>query len=173
MSMMILSEIAELKRMPELAQKIRSFRPTPDPLVEEQKKLEIEKLRLEVRKLASEVEKNEAMAEKARAEADLAKLNFVEQESGTKHERDLEKQQGQAEGNKELEVTKAFLKTRKPEESEPDVEAAVGYAELTKPRTRIGVNSAPEPVDFMPAPAELVEVAPEMGGPTPALEPVI
>lgn len=165
MSMLILAEIADLKRMPELAQKIRAFRPTPDPLVEEQKKLEIEKLRLEVRKLQSEVELNEAKAKKALSEADLADLDYVEQEGGTKHERALELQQGQAEGNKELEVTKALLKPKKMEESDPDIEAAVGYAELTKPRSRIGANEPAQPVDFVAPEAELVEAAPEMGGP--------
>lgn len=171
MSMLILAEIAELKRMPELAQKIRSFKPTPDPLVEEQKKLEIEKLRLEVRELQSKVELNEAKAQEARAKADQATLDFVEQETGTKHERELEKQQGQAEGNKELEVTKALLKPRKDGESTPDIEGAVGFNELTKGRTRIGVGSEPEPVDFVAPPAELVEPAPVVE-PLP-LEPVI
>jgi hypothetical protein len=169
MTMMILSEIAELKRMPELAQRIRTFQPPVDPLNEERKKLEIEELRLKVAKLQSEVELNDAKAAEARAKAEQADLDYVEQETGTKHERDLEKQQGQAEGNKELAVTKAFLGKLKPDETGPDVESAIGYNELTKPKRRTGESNSVEPVDFEPIPDELVPVDPEMVGPDPSM----
>jgi hypothetical protein len=164
-TILILGDIAELKRMPELAHKIRSYKPEPDPMAQKLKELEVKKVELEIAKLQSEAEYNKARAEKARAEADLANLNFVEQEGGTKHARDMEKQQGQAEGNKELEVTKAFLKPRKPEERDPDIEAAVGYNELTNDMSRNSVNSPPEPVDFVPPEADLVEEGLGYGGP--------
>lgn len=131
MTRMILADIAELKRMPDLAARIRAFTPQPDPIMEEMKKLQLEELRLKVNKLRSEAELNDAKTAKTEAETDQANLDFVEQETGTKHLRDMDKQQGQAEGNKELEVTKALLKSRKPEESKPEIEAAVGYNALT------------------------------------------
>lgn len=165
MTTLILSEIAELKRMPELADKIRKFQPTPDPLMEEQRKLEIEKLREEIAVLRADRELKEAKAREANAKAEQADLDFVEQETGTKHERDLERQKSQAEGNKELEVTKALLKSRKPEEKDPDIEAALGYNELTKGRNRIGGNTETETVDFVDPTAELVEAEPAMPGP--------
>jgi hypothetical protein len=164
-TILILAEIAELKRMPELAEKIRRYKPEPDPLVQKAKELELKKLELEIEKLQSEADYNKARAKKAEAEADLANLNFVEQEGGTKHARDLEKQQGQAEGNKELEVTKAMLKSKKPEESNPDIEGAVGYNALTNNMSTNSVNSRPEPVDFVPPDAELVEEGLGYGGP--------
>ena len=131
MSRMILAEIAELKRMPALAQKIRTYQPQPDPIQEETRKLELEKLRMEVAKLQSESELKQAQAQKALAEADQADLDFVEQETGTKHARDMEKQSAQARANQDLEVTKGLLATAKPDEAKPDITAAVGFNALT------------------------------------------
>lgn len=131
MSRIILSEIADLKRMPGLAQRIRTFQPQPDPLAERLKELEILKAEMEIEKLKSEVDRNKAAAMKAKAEADLTDLDFVEQETGTKHARDMDRIGGQARVNQDLEVTKALLKTVKPEERKPDVAAAVGFNRLT------------------------------------------
>ena len=63
--------------------------------------------------------------------ADRADLDFVEQESGTKHARDLQKQGQQARSNQDLAVTKALVTPRKEGEREPDVAAAIGYNELS------------------------------------------
>lgn len=144
-TLMILSEIARLKRMPDLAKKIASFQPQPDPLVQEKLKLEVEELRLKVEKLRSEINLNEAKAAEAKAKADLADLDFVEQETGTKHARDLQKQQGQSRGNQNLQVTKALTTPRKEGESAPDIEAAVGFNEISE---QLGQVSSPRPVDF-------------------------
>lgn len=134
-SMMILADICDLKRMPALAERLRRFKPTPDPLVEKAKELEVLKLQKEIEKLQSEIEKNQAETEKKFNEADKINLDIVEQETGTKHERDMEKQKGQAEGNQNLEVTKSLLKARKlanGAESRPDIEAAIGWNEMSK-----------------------------------------
>jgi hypothetical protein len=131
--MMILAEIAELKRMPALAEKLRTFRPQPTPEQQELAKLEVEKARKEVEKLDSEIQLNLAKAEREKAEKDMANLNFVEQESGTNHAREMEKQAGQAKGNMDLEVTKALTKPRKlanGSESKPNIEAAVGFKSI-------------------------------------------
>lgn len=125
--MMILAEIADLKRMPALAEKIRSFQPQPDPLEQEKKQLEIEKLRAEIEEIRSKAMENQADAKKTASEADLKDLDYLEQESGTKHERELQKQGAQANANMDLEVTKALLNPGKPEERKPDVEAALGF----------------------------------------------
>ena len=44
----------------------------------------------------------------------------------------MEAMKGQAQGNQDLEVTKSLLKPRKKEETRPDVEAAIGYGELSR-----------------------------------------
>lgn len=134
----ILAEMCDLKRMPHLAEKIRNFEPEPDPLQQKLQELEIAKLEAEIMKIRSESIENEADAAKKRSEADRNNLDFVEQETGTHHARELEKSQAQARGNQELEVTKALLKPRKPEERGPDVEAAIGYNALTDRKDDVG-----------------------------------
>jgi len=116
MSQMILVDIARLRKMPELAKKLEEYQPQPDPIQQEMQQLEIEKLRAEIDKIRSEAVENLAGAEadnaKARhtsAQADKTDLDFVEQETGTTQERELQKSQGQAEGNMKLEVVKAAL----------------------------------------------------------------
>ena len=144
---MILAEITRLKRMPELSHAIMAFQPKPDPLVEQLKQLQVQKEAKEIEKLQSEIDLNKARAEKEETEAEQNVLETVEQETGTKHARDMEKMAGQAMGNQALEVTKALLKPRKPLESKPDIEAAIGYNEISKvmadPRTGETATTSP------------------------------
>ena len=135
MVQMILADIADLKRMPALAERIRRYQPQPDPLVEKAKELEIIKLEKEIEEIVARTEQLKADAQKKLAEADHKNLEVVEQETGTKHERDMEKQKGQAEGNQNMLITKALLDKRKNfdgSESRPDVEAAIGWNEMSK-----------------------------------------
>lgn len=125
--LMILAEIAELKRMPALARKIRNFQPQPSPEQQQLQQLEIEKAQMEVEKLKSEIRLNDAKAEQALANKDKTDLDYVEQETGTKHARELEKQTAQSQGNQNLQVTKALTATQKEGEQRPDVEAAIGF----------------------------------------------
>lgn len=112
-TLLVLSEIAELKRMPALAHKLKTYQPPP-PSEEEQEmmQLDLEAKRLEVEKLRSEVEFNNARAAKALAEADATDLDYLNTESGVKHERELEKMQAQAEGNMKRDVLKSALDGR-------------------------------------------------------------
>ena len=118
----VLGEIADLKRMPHLAQQIRDYQPQPDPFAEEMKKMEI------AEKQAA-IEYDKARTEQARAQA--AKIfNEIENDvSGLNHEREIEKQGAQARGNRDLEVTKAILKGETPPQN---IEAGVGYNALTE-----------------------------------------
>jgi hypothetical protein len=161
-TLMILSEIARLSKLPELAEKIAKFQPQPDPLAQEMQKLQIEELRFKVKKLMSEAELNDAKTDKTEAETDAVNLGFVEQETGTTHAREMEKQRGQAQGNMDLEVTKALLKTRKPEEKDGDVEAAIGYSRIANKQDNDS-NVAP-PVQAIPAPAASALPVDDIGG---------
>ena len=114
---MIRAEIARLRKMPELARKIESFEPTPDPLMQEKAQLEIALLKAQIAKEESQTQENLAEAEldKARAhkllaETDKSTLDFVEQESGVTQERELQRAKAQAEGNKELKILDSVLK---------------------------------------------------------------
>ena len=73
---------------------------------------QLQKLQAELNKLQTEAEYNRARAKLAAAQADKVDLDYVEQETGTQHEREMDKQQAQARGNQALEVTKALAKSR-------------------------------------------------------------
>lgn len=131
MRRMILAEIAELKRMPEFAHRIRTYKPEPDPFQEMIKQLELKKMNLEIKKLDSEIALNQAKAAEAGQKADKTNLDVVEQETGTTHVRRMEEMQAQAQGNQDLEVTKAIIKPRKPDETKPGIEEAIGFNALS------------------------------------------
>ncbi|UCR75499.1 portal protein [Alcaligenes phage vB_Af_QDWS595] len=131
-TMQILAEIADLKRMPDLAEKLRRWLPEPSPEEQELMQLEIEQKKAEIEKIRSEIEFNKARAAKELADADKANLDFVEQETGTKHARDMEKQKAQSEGNQNLQVTKALTTPMKEGDTSPNISAAIGYNELSK-----------------------------------------
>lgn len=150
---MILAEIAELKRMPELAKKIRNYKPQPDPMQQELMELELQAKQKEIEKIDSEISLNKARAQAAITMADKTDLDTIEQETGTKHARAIEMAQAQATGNRESEVTKALLKPRKEGESEPDIEAAVGFNNIAK--------AANDPRNKNTTPMALPMVAPD------------
>ena len=115
-ALLIMKEIAELRKMPALAKRIEEFEPTPDPVQQEIQQLELQKLKKEIMKLDSEAAENYAEAELDRAKAgeagseqNLKDLEFVEKESGVTQARDLERQGAQAEAQEGLEVTKSIL----------------------------------------------------------------
>lgn len=161
-SIMILAEIAELKRMPDLAEQLRNWRPQPDPIQQEIQQLQLEKAKLELEELKSKIAVNLAKEKEIMAEADKKNLDFVEQESGTKHARDLEKQKAQSEGNADLLVTKALTQPRKEGERDPDIAAAIGFNQInnklgrspqfeltgSQPQLNLGVNQFPTDLSF-------------------------
>lgn len=117
MSQMILADIARLRKMPDLAKRIEEYRPQVDPLVQRQRELEIALQEVNLQKERSEIELNQAkiQSELAKAkhynsQADLKDLDFVEQESGVKQERDLEKQGAQARAQAGMKVLEHKLK---------------------------------------------------------------
>ena len=143
---LILVKIAKLKRMPDLAHAIEQFTPQPDPLTQRKLEAEVAKLEEEVKKLRAATQLDGAKTEKTMAEADLIDLDKTEQETGTKHERELEQQRAQATGNQDLEVTKALLKPKKNadgSESKPDIESAIGYKSI-QPRLNQNQTGRPD-----------------------------
>lgn len=127
----LMASIAELKRMPELAHELRTFKPEPDPVEEQLKQLAVQKAQLENEEIQSKIELNRAQAKKASSDGDLKNLDYLEQESGTKHARDMEKQKAQSQGNQNLQITKALTTPTKEGETTPNISAAVGYNALT------------------------------------------
>ena len=114
---MIRAEIARLRKMPELAKRIEEYEPQPDPLQQQIQMLEIEKLKAEIQKINSEAAENmaeagldEAKTRNEHSAADQSDLNFVEQESGVTHGREVETNQAQADANLEKSIVEHALK---------------------------------------------------------------
>ena len=59
---MIMAEIARLHKMPALEKAIKEWQPQPDPVAEQMRQLELQRLMLENQKLQSEIERNNARA---------------------------------------------------------------------------------------------------------------
>ena len=137
-SMMILSEIARLKRMPDLAHTLANWQPQPDPFQQQMQELELQKLQAEVAEIQAKTMEAQARARKASAEADAVDLDYVEQETGTKHARDVEKIRAQATGNQDLEVTKALTKPLKEGERRGNIDAALGFNLISQNKDNAG-----------------------------------
>jgi len=111
----ILGKIARLKKMPELAKRIEEYKPEPDPMQEEIKKLQVDLLRAQVANEQAKGTENQADTVAKYADADLTKaktvteqsksralesgsdmtdLQFLQEQEGTKHNqtKELEKQ---------------------------------------------------------------------------------
>jgi hypothetical protein len=162
--LMILAEIARLKRLPELAERIKNFVPQKDPLAEAKLKLEVEELQQKVKKLRAETELAEAKAAEARANAEQKEIDTAEQATGIKHTREMEKQRGQAEGNIDLEITKSLAKPKKEGEQNGDIEAAIGFSQLANRRDHEDNVSTAAPV------APIAPAIPEISAATPTSE---
>ena len=102
---MILVEIAKLRKMPELAQAMKDFKPQPDPLAERKAQLEIELLQAKIENERAKAQENQtditykqsrtaheyAKAKKVASETDLKNLDYLEQSMGVTQKRELEK----------------------------------------------------------------------------------
>lgn len=111
-SNIILAEIARLRNMPDLAKQIEDYKPEPDPMQEQLQQLEMQKLEAEIQLLQaqaaeagakSQVQGAKVAVEQARAEdmgSNAAKksLDFMNEQDGTKHERELEKERVKHQG---------------------------------------------------------------------------
>ena len=109
----LLSEQAELKKMPGLAKKIMEYQPQPDPLEQKKRELEVQKLEAEIAERQSRAAENQvdmrlkeadtvltqAKARALHSEADLKDLDFTDKSTGVSHAREMEKQQNQVAGD--------------------------------------------------------------------------
>lgn len=114
---LILSDIARLRRMPDLAKKIEDYQPQPDPMDEYLKELEIKIKEAELEKIRSETYRNlndasqkAAKADNIAADTDNKASDFVENISGQKHAKDLERIGEQARSQGQLKVLEHELK---------------------------------------------------------------
>lgn len=123
---LIMTELARLKKMPDLAKQIEAFEPQPDPMQQKMQELAMAKLEYEIAELQANTEKlrsqamldmakagtEEAKAQQIRSDADLKDLDFVEQESGVKQARELEKMSQQAKAQTVMHIAKEKAKAQ-------------------------------------------------------------
>jgi hypothetical protein len=128
--MLLLANIAKLKKMPELAEKLLTYKPEPDPIQQELAQLEVEKAKAELLVRQTEAALNQAKTAEIAGNAQQRQLDHDEQRYGVKHNREMEKQQAQARGNQALQVTKALTAGEV-----PDIEAAIGYNAISEQLT--------------------------------------
>ena len=121
LNQMMLSEIFELRKMPDLAKQVREYKAEPDPMAQKMQELEIAKLEAEIEMMKAEAMERQAKAqvqmakvstEQARADnlqsdADNKVLDFMERDGGMKHQHDLDKQAMINQGNLEREQLRA------------------------------------------------------------------
>lgn len=145
-SQMILADLARLRNMPALAHKIQTFTPQPDPMAEQMKQLELQQAQLALQETQQKIATDKAQEQYyyARAQdtsnaADQKNLAFVEQENGTTHARDMEKQAAQAEANQNLAVTKGLLQRQPASGDQPaqgpddtHIAQAIGFNQLSR-----------------------------------------
>lgn len=136
----IMAEIMELKRMPELAQNVRSYQPQPDPMQVKMQELQITLLEAQIETERSKAAKNNADAENTALDTEL-------EVDGTKHQRTVEQQGAQARGNRDLEITKGFIKGEAPSQN---IEAAVGFNKLTEQSDAQQAKPIREPAPYTP-----------------------
>ena len=122
----LLSKIATLRKIPDLAKQIEEFQPQPDPVAQEKAMLEVELLKAQIANEYAKAEENAVDVElkSARAQNELAKagktssekdkldLDFVEQAGGLKHERELESQIIGAQAKSQLNNSKQLTTTK-------------------------------------------------------------
>lgn len=128
----ILAQIAKLYKMPELENDIKNYEPQPDPVEQKKRELEVAELEYEIALTQAKTAKTNAETEKILAEADSIDVETENNASGVSHAREMEKQSEQARGNQDLAITKSLTAPRKEGETEPDIEAAFGFNELSK-----------------------------------------
>lgn len=139
MFMLILSKIAKLKKLPDLAKQLADWEPTPDPLSERRAELELMKLEAEIEYQRSLTQLNIANAQRAMSDAgnkevDAAKkqMDMYEQGSGIAHQRAMEHAKAQARANQDLQITKALTSSSKLNELPPNIDEAIMFREYTR-----------------------------------------
>ncbi len=118
LTQVILADIARLRKMPDLAKSIETYKPTPDPYQQMLKQLELEKAKADIMERQAVAQERIAQAQLNMAKAgtegikqgniqsqtDINNLDLIEQESGVKQERELQKSSAQAEANMKLKL---------------------------------------------------------------------
>ena len=119
---LILSKIADLRKLPDLAKAFAEYQPQPDPLAQQRAQLENALIeaqvynehakgaenQVDVRLKDAKTQTELAKARSLHSGADKADLDYLEQASGLKQERELEKQALGQQGKTQTELAKSW-----------------------------------------------------------------
>jgi len=111
---MILTEIARLRKMPELAHKLLNYQPQPDPMQQKMQELQMQLLQSEIQLNLSQANENGSKANLAatkigteqvkqghvQSQTDKNNLEFLQSQNGVKHQQSMELEE--AKGNTQL-----------------------------------------------------------------------
>ncbi len=113
---LILSEVADLRKMPLLSKMIKEFEPKPDPVAQKDKELdlmikqaEVAKINAETQKILAEASLSGYKATNTQADTDQKNLDYINEESGITHARELDKLDQQANAQAQTKVVEAAL----------------------------------------------------------------
>lgn len=147
LTQILLSEVAHLQNMPQLASAISNYQPAPNPLqdIEMQKaQLELQKLQLEMQRMQADtqaieaeiqaqqagVQKTIASSKLIEAQARFQDLEYIERESGVTQERAIQLQQAQAQGNLQRDLANKVMTNQL--ETQTAVSQAIANQETNK-----------------------------------------
>ena len=123
----ILAEICRLRKMPDFAKRLESYKPQPDPVQQQRMQLELAllqaqvereqaevmKLRVDMQLSGAKVSTEMAKAQNLQSDTDLRNLDFIEQESGVKQARDMQLHGEQARSQAQLKIIDQELQREK------------------------------------------------------------
>lgn len=98
----LLSDIARLRKRPDLAKQLEEFEPQPDPIEQKLRELDIAEKEAKIAKLQAEAAEAQAKAEKAKADARSSSQKTVDDITGRQHKEKVAELGVQAEGNMKL-----------------------------------------------------------------------
>lgn len=157
----MMMEIGQLYGLDTFTSAIKDYEPQPDPIAQAKAELENELLKQQIAKEQAEVQYYQARAafieaqiDKVQTEADLNALDFMEQQEGTKHARQRELIQAQAEaqnkGKLEAERIKAWKDLQK-NRADNDTKRAVANAKKNNGQESKPTSKIPNPeTDLVP-----------------------
>lgn len=117
---MVLIKIAQLRKIPDLADAIQNYQPQPDPMQQQIQQLQMQLLQAQVANEQAKAMENEAdvALKKAKTENEMAKagktssekdridLDYINEANGYSHNRDLQKLREQQQGQYDIELMK-------------------------------------------------------------------
>ena len=150
LTQLILSEIVKLGRMPELEKSLREYKPQPDPIQEQIKQLEVQKLQLGNNKLMAEIQDLSARAgenevdmklKEYKAQVEAAKARALHSKADLDDLAMLMKDEGYDEYLEEQRFTRDRMAKIEDDEKQRAHDRAVIAAQITAKDRQIGLPS--------------------------------